>query len=395
MEPEGANEPGGTHNIFDLNLADVDEDTDLRNDLPPSFSELEEKHFPLFISFDKLCSLIEADIHRVEQKKKREIWSAKPTLEHKFIDYKEFTDVYWPQFRSSDRFGLSPSLVYSEILGVIRGYSELMGCAGGYLGRDHHILGSLANRVSAHLDVGVKGQIYSISEDYRRLKGARFELDRADRSHRISEFITRGMPKDDPDFRKDLLSIDCLYVDEVQDNLMSDIRLLRQLCKTLENTYWGGDTAQTILAGSAFQIKDLGAYLYNQVQENLGDNIRRLPPKLAPSKFALTVNYRSHKGIVRCAASIVAILYELFPESLDELPIETADDTSIRHWPTVVTDASSQDDAFKGFLEDLTSSLGAQQAILVRSEEQAKQLKSQIAGFCPVLTIAKSKGKSS
>ncbi|KAG8714989.1 hypothetical protein FRC09_017052, partial [Ceratobasidium sp. 395] len=87
MEFEGANEPDGTQNIFDLNLADVDEDTDLRNDLPPSFSELKKEHFPLFISFDKLCSLIEADIHRVEQKKKREIWSAKPTLEHKFIDY--------------------------------------------------------------------------------------------------------------------------------------------------------------------------------------------------------------------------------------------------------------------------------------------------------------------
>lgn len=41
--------------------------------------------------------------------------------------------------------------------------------------------------------------------------------------------------------------------------------VLRKLCPNVEGTYWGGDTAQTIVAGSAFRIKDLGAYLYDEV----------------------------------------------------------------------------------------------------------------------------------
>jgi hypothetical protein len=36
-------------------LIDVDDDENWRDDLPKQFSLLEEKHFPLFITYDKVC----------------------------------------------------------------------------------------------------------------------------------------------------------------------------------------------------------------------------------------------------------------------------------------------------------------------------------------------------
>jgi hypothetical protein len=34
------------------------------------------------------------------------------------------------------------------------------------------------------------------------------------------------------------------------------------LCETIENIYWSGDSAQTVVAGSAFRINDLKAFTY-------------------------------------------------------------------------------------------------------------------------------------
>ncbi|KAG9097775.1 hypothetical protein FRC06_007201 [Ceratobasidium sp. 370] len=390
LEPEVAAELDlGTPTELDQALVEFDNEADLRDDLPPRFSLLDNSHFPLFISFEKLCSLIEEDIYEKHGKQKQYFWSAKPMCQRSMIGYKygpiiATREIYWPQFKYSDRFGLNPFLVYSEIVGVIKGYSEVLGCAHGFLSKDQYILGGVAHKVSAHLDVGVKGQIYSMFEAYRKLKATRFELDHADKSHYIHEFFTRRVPAYEA-------TIDFLYVDEVQDNLMTDIRLLRGLCRNVDHTYWGGDTAQTILAGSAFRIKDLGSYIYNEVYDRVVQS-QRVPASSTPSKFELTVNYRSHEGIIQCAASVIDSLYNLFPESLDHLARETAANSSTEYLPVVLTDTGTDISVFENFLLNSISSLGAQQAILVRSEELEERLTSRMSKFCPILTIAKSKG---
>ncbi|CAE7194961.1 unnamed protein product, partial [Rhizoctonia solani] len=185
-------------------------------------------------------------------------------------------------------------------------------------------------------------------------------------------------------------SVDYLYVDEVQDNLMVDIQLLSKLCKSVHSTYWGGDTAQTIVAGSAFRIKDLGAYLYssNKLEEQHPDSCLKL------SQFQLAVNFRSHNGIVQCAASIVQKLYDLFPNSLDKMEPETG--ISSGSLPVIFTDVSSDIFLFEQFLlkssQNSNTMFGAQQAILVRSEKVAEELTSILSELCPVITIAESKG---
>ncbi|KAG8708007.1 hypothetical protein FRC11_006898 [Ceratobasidium sp. 423] len=142
-------------------------------------------------------------------------------------------------------------------------------------------------------------------------------------------------------------------------------------------------------------VMELASY-YQKPKAYLPDSTQRknLASTSALSQFQLAVNFRSHNGIVQCAASIVQKLYELFPNSLDKMEPETGRSTGAL--PVVFTDASSDIFLFEQFLLKSSPSsntmFGAQQAILVRSEAAAEELNSTLSELCPVITIADSKG---
>lgn len=50
----------------------------------------------------------------------------------------------------------------------------------------------------------------------------------------------------------------------------------------------------------------------------------KLREPIHPSSFQLLTNYRSHGGIVDCAASLIELLSSLFPYSIDKLKKESA-----------------------------------------------------------------------
>ncbi|CAE6383945.1 unnamed protein product [Rhizoctonia solani] len=369
-------------------LIEFDSELDLREDLPSRFSLLEDSHFPLFISFNKLCLLLEGDllIHERGQQQCKV-----STRDDNVIDYNKFHFEYWPKFDRMQKIGLGPAFVYSEIMGVIKGSSHSLGNADGYLSMDQY-LGSVVGRKAAtsQLNEGLRAQIYAIFEHYRKLKGERFERDSADMTRSLLKFITdtKMTPSQDQPLGtwSTTSLVDFLYVDEVQDNLMIDVHLLKALCKSVRNTYWGGDTAQTIVAGSAFRIRDLATYLFNE-----GPSVTSKHSTSSPifSKFDLVGNFRSHTGIVDCAASIIKALYKLFPNSLDQMEPETA------RWkgppPVVFKDAGPDLSSFEQFLLSSGSgsgtSFGAQQAIIVRSESIVEDLNSRLADLCPIISI--------
>ncbi|KAJ1301849.1 hypothetical protein OPQ81_009076 [Rhizoctonia solani] len=245
----------------DPSLIEFDNELDLREDLPSRFSLLEDSHFPLFISFDKLCSLLEGDVLAYERQQKQ----YQVLVRHdNIIDYKKFQFEYWPKFKDTLKLGLDPAFVYSEFVGVIKGSSKAMKIPNGFLSRDEY-LEAVARKSLNQLDQGLREKIYDMFEHYRKIKGERFERDPADRTRPLLKFVTEAPSQyQSSESWASKHSVDFLYVDEVQDNLMSDIHLLKSLCKSVKNTYWGGDTAQTIVAGSAFRIRDLGAYLFNE-----------------------------------------------------------------------------------------------------------------------------------
>ncbi|CUA70034.1 TPR and ankyrin repeat-containing protein 1 [Rhizoctonia solani] len=366
-------------------LIEFDNELDLREDLPACFSQLEDSHFPLFISFDKLCFLLEGDLLAYERGQRQ----YKISIRHdNIIDYRKFQFEYWPKFNRMLKHGLEPAFVYSEIMGVIKGSSEAIESPDGFLTRDQYF-GRVARKSLNQLDEKLREQIYSIFEHYRKLRSERYERDPADRTRSLLKYLDNAEVELGQNQSAEKWSlkglVDFLYVDEVQDNLMSDVHLLRSLCTDVRNTYWGGDTAQTIVAGSAFRIRDLGIYLFN---EGLPADTHHSLSSPIFTRFDLVGNFRSHTGIVNCAASVIKVLFKLFPSSLDHMEDETA------RWkgppPVAFRDASPDVSAFEH--PGSNASFGAQQAIIVRSESIAEDLNSRLAELCPILSIADCKG---
>ncbi|CAE6477183.1 unnamed protein product [Rhizoctonia solani] len=334
-------------------LVEYDNSVDFRVDLPRRFSELKDSHFPLFVSFDKLCELLEGDMMGATGE---DALSSARIRARPIITFSEFKHQYWPSFNYKLTRNLNPALVFSEILGVIKGY-------GRNLTMDEY-LSELSHKKSPLL-MDVRDRVYAIYEAYTKLCHQRFEIDNADR-----------------------------FIDEVQDHLMSDVYLLQSLCSNLDGGYWCGDTAQTINVGSSFRIKDLKAFIYDSM---IPKETLRLQRKAAMpfSLFELTVNFRSHGGIVRYAASLVELIYTLFPTSIDVMAPETAKTPGLP--PLLFASPEKSEAAFVHYLLDQkpieqATPFGAQQAIIVRSEATARSLTQRLQKRCTVISLLETKG---
>ncbi|KAG8707146.1 hypothetical protein FRC11_007662, partial [Ceratobasidium sp. 423] len=163
----------------DRALVEFDTEVDLRSDLPPRYSELTQSNFPLFVSFDKLCSLLEGDIRRnvpgqINSEGVRSL-----------IGYEDFLHSYWPSFRGSTH-GLEPNLVWSEIIGVIKGSQAAFNSKDGYLSRQEYVEGLSQRQFS--LLATVRAKVYSIFELYNKRKTAQYDTDEADSLSGIVRF---------------------------------------------------------------------------------------------------------------------------------------------------------------------------------------------------------------
>ncbi|KAG8683036.1 hypothetical protein FRC11_014050, partial [Ceratobasidium sp. 423] len=170
-------------------LADLDEEDASAFGLPPKYSMLEDRHFPLFITFDQLCSLLEADFglqfkrlartkaHAASEKRfaLSEIADVKIDLDQDdevaqedagkpsspvvetterilaakqaAVTFEVFVAAYWPHFDYQLIKGLDPALVYSEFLGIIEGSEVALSSKSGALTRDEYT--SLSHKKSS------------------------------------------------------------------------------------------------------------------------------------------------------------------------------------------------------------------------------------------------------
>ncbi|KAJ1305415.1 hypothetical protein OPQ81_000427 [Rhizoctonia solani] len=223
-------------------------------------------------------------------------------------------------------------------------------------------LSELSHKKSPLL-MDVRDRVYGIYEAYTKQRQQRYEIDSADR-----------------------------FVDEVQDHLMSDVYLLQSLCSNLDGGYWCGDTAQTINVGSSFRIKDLKAFIYERMIRKETSHRKAAMPF---SLFELTVNFRSHGGIVRYAASLVELIYTLFPTSIDVMDPESAKTPGLS--PMLFFSPEKDEDTFVHYLLDQkpieqATPFGAQQAIIVRSEATSRSLNEKLQKRCTVITLLETKG---
>ncbi|KAG8924004.1 hypothetical protein FRC02_010695 [Tulasnella sp. 418] len=341
---------GSILDLVEDGISEIADEMELtESTLPSRWSQLKEEDFPLFLTFDQFCQLLQADLAPdlfVTQ-------STKP------IRYADFLRDIWPHFNQKLKQGLDPNFIWSEFMGVIKGSEVSLLGPNGYMTRETYI-----KTRSRAISVDMKQRVWALFESYLKQKKRLRRADYADRTYSLLGAIRREGRLVD--------SVDFLYVDEVQDNVMLDVELLRKLCISPNGLFWAGDSAQTIATGSSFRFAELKSHLHSVV---------------------LRTNFRSHGGIINAAASVVEMISQLFPDSIDKLMKEQSRVNGPK--PVVFFPVTENQMDFEKFLfgsSGMPIDFGAEQAILVRNEATQKSLQSRIGDLPLVLTLAQSKG---
>ncbi|KAJ6614863.1 hypothetical protein B0H10DRAFT_2042924 [Mycena sp. CBHHK59/15] len=355
----------------------ADEENDWRSDLPKKYSDLQDEDFPLFLSFDQLCMMIECDMADSSTE-------VRTKVEPPRVTYEKFRQGYWPHFPQSLSKGLDPSMVFSEFMGVIMGSERTLTAESSFLDRTVYL--NLPERGQPTF-ADQRDRIYKLFESYLSRKRLQGDVDATDRTHAIIRFFRKhGVPG-----RK----MDYLYVDETQDNLLVDTLLLRSICQNPNGLFWAGDTAQTISVGSSFRFNELTSFLFRvEKQRRKKHPELGFQPAVPPRVFQLTVNYRSHSGIVNCAHTIIEVITRFWPDAIDVLERERGTVDGLR--PVFFTDWDSENmrskqllfgDQSGGYVE-----LGAHQCILVRNNIAKEILRKQVGDIGLIMTLNESKG---
>ncbi|CAG8575551.1 17069_t:CDS:2, partial [Acaulospora colombiana] len=174
---------------------------------------------------------------------------------------------------------------------------------------------------------------------------------------------------------------------------------LRLLCRNPHGIFMAGDTAQQITS-TAFRFTDLTALLYRLEQEADVSVVRQTRQAVHPKSFTLSVNYRSHGGIINCAHSVVKLLTKYWPDSIDTLEREQG----LVDGPKPVFFSGWDGDTghiglnlvhsnVRVFTPRLRNVIDlAFLGILVRNEAARERLREQIGDIGLILTLYESKG---
>ncbi|KAF9523641.1 hypothetical protein CPB83DRAFT_898589 [Crepidotus variabilis] len=357
---------------FGMQIDVGDDPSNWPTDLPHRFSELRQKNFPLFISYHHLCTMIEKDIWAAKAKPSGGIQRSAP--ERRTIDYNYFEKSYWRHFPMQLVKSLDPVTVYSEFMGVISGSEATLSGGSGYLNRDTYL--QLAKNQE------IAETVYDLFEVFRKRKKG--DVDPAERTHAILKAFRDIEPRKFIGQR-----VDYMFLDEVQDYLLIDALLLRQLCVNPKGMIWAGDTAQTITKGSAFLFTQLTALLHRFEEERLS-SARQEAQLPRPKTFFLAVNFRSHSGIVNVARSVVSVIQRFWPQTLDKMEEERGrfpgpKPIFFKRWNDSM-DQEGRKDSEKAI------PFGAEQCIIVRDEDARKRLKEEMGELGLIFTVGESKG---
>ena len=299
------------------------------------------------------------------------------------ITYPVFQFELWPKMKktSKEKVDYHPTLVWTEIRSFIKGSAEALLSENGELSlEDYESLGKKkAPNFSADRKV-----VYDLYRVYRRERSSKRMFDEADlvyNIHKRLQLITA------PEW-----SVHQVYVDETQDFTQAELSLLIRCCRSPNELFFTGDTAQSIMRGISFRFNDLKS-LFHHARKAAGinddqNNFITVPKKL----YQLTHNYRSHAGILRLASSVVDLLLTYFPDSFDRLQKDEGLFEGPR--PVLLESCSPTDLAMILQGNQRQSSrieFGAHQVVLVASNEARDTLPDELSQGL-VMTIYEAKG---
>ncbi|KAH7446733.1 hypothetical protein KP509_01G071000 [Ceratopteris richardii] len=389
-------------------LEEEDEES-LFSSIPNEITVLSDEHFPMFITFRKLMMMLYGSLISILMKQQESDLIAREFLDvtvddgdidissalsklHFFsqsrkVDYELFERQYWPKMaRRVSRKDVHAVLVWAEIMSVIKGSEEAIQHKEGYLSRNHYLNSS---QRSFPTFVYNREEIYDMFMRYEYLKAKYYHhVDLMDEVYLIYSLLIRTKA-----YEK--ITIHQVYCDEVQDLTVSQIKLLQIVCPNPDGFFLAGDTARTIARGASFSFAQVKAMLFRANKGLLRNNCAQQATKhqLAPESLQLTINYRSHHGILQLASSVVDLIHAYFKGSVDKL----RPDSSVLNGPLPIFlegykhESLSLGSCGDHDLEEEILEFGAEQVVLVRTQ-QAKQSVQKNLSAGLVMTIYEAKG---
>ena len=358
---------------------------------------LRDDSFPLVCTWDNFLQLLEnttnafdrqnfADLDRRVHHTSMGLAGTKRPYNGQVVDGYAFEMDYWPRFPLEHKKNILSSLVFAEIMGVIKGSASsrdvLMP-----LSRETYLTRSSRLAPTFVLE-SERLRIYEIFELYEKMKIERGDLDYVDRVVRILTAVRR-----DPSLKRVLRStFDEIFIDEIQDQRCIDIEMLLSFIRDGRGFHFAGDTAQAISQESTFRFSDVKDIFFQHF--SAASNSMKQKEIACPEMFTLSKNYRSHQGILGLASLVMRLIWQGFPDTVDKLEPEIGS----LHGPRPVLfvgidyDTLCSSDISRNSLSTVTSHLGADQVILVRDARSKDQLQKQIGHDALVFTILESKG---
>ncbi|KAI9892526.1 MAG: hypothetical protein M1814_001483 [Vezdaea aestivalis] len=377
---------------------------------PPTIYDLKDEHFPLICTFSNFLALLENSIRRSREGINPVLdevqdddqagfgWNEESSGETKpldplqndeierLVDFSSFKINYWSRFPPSLIQKVPTELAFAEIMGVIKGSKLSRETLAPLSEIEYSQLSSrLAPTFSNQTD---RSRLYEIYQKYERLKSARGELDDIDRI--VS--LLRSFRQQPALLDYFAMTLDDIYVDEVQDLRTIEIEILLSLLEDGTAFHFAGDTAQTISQDSTFRFEDVKALMYSHFPAT-ATSLKQQQIEY-PILFTLANNYRSHQGILALASCIIKTLWTLFPETVDKLEPEIG----LVKGPLPIFLVGRDFQLSALFSEQNDSQpeqnfqFGAEQVILVRDTSTQEQLQALVGDAGLVLTILQSKG---
>lgn len=113
---------------------------------------------------------------------------------------------------------------------------------------------------------------------------------------------------------------------------------------------------------------------------------------LKPKLFDLNINYHSHNGILKLAASVVKLIQHFFPNSIDQLSPKRSEVNGPN--PDIVGGFKEEyfPEIFKNTRQSSFVEFGADQVIIVRNEIVKSRVIELVGKGAMVLTVLEAKG---
>ena len=295
-----------------------------------------------------------------------------------------FVEKIWPNIHHiCEDKKTDPLLIWMEIKSFVKGSRRAVESKDGYLTQEEYV-NTIGKKMAANF-VGNREEIYEVFKKYQHFIKHRAEESLFDECEFIHNLFERLCKLKEVPF-----SIHSFYVDEVQDFTQAELSILLRCCKDPNNLFLTGDTAQSIMRGVSFRFSDLRSLFFKAKKQ--AKNIHKKVMVTVPVVDELTINFRSHSGVLKLAASVIEVLQKFFPNSFDRLPGDKG--MFPGPIPTLLDSCNFSDLALvlRGNKRETSAiEFGAHQVIIVQSEDAKRALPNELqAGIA--LTVFEAKG---